>query len=349
MGKYFTRMGDGSGVWLSGSEIRKELEDGMQDAVKRGKVVELTQEELDKMYEIMVDPNKVVSVERGNEVVHTYDGGTNMFGIRGGVPVSRLVSMMAHERAFCSDSMELSHIDYSYKALKNIAFDERNELEQILYNTVMPVFYGAMPNIGLYTKPDGPIDNWAELLPMAKIKEAMEAQEEAIEHCVKDMVYVSEIMEDAGADGINFDSVGGAGDADVMATLQTVEILRNKYPDLPIEVGMAGEFILGMHGDLKYDGKRLAGLYPHEQVKLFEAAGATVFGPVINTNSNKTFAWNIARATAYTKACVEASSIPVHPNCGMGVGGMAMAGTAGMDEVSRANKILVEIGKADGL
>jgi DNA-binding transcriptional MerR regulator len=36
---------------------------------------------------------------------------------------------------------------------------------------------------------------------------------------------------------------------------------------------MAGEFILGMHGGLQFEGKTLAGLYPHEQVKLAEAAG----------------------------------------------------------------------------
>ena len=36
---------------------------------------------------------------------------------------------------------------------------------------------------------------------------------------------------------------------------------------------MAGEFILGMHGDLFYEGARLAGLYAHEQVKMAEKAG----------------------------------------------------------------------------
>ena len=34
----------------------------------------------------------------------------------------------------------------------------------------MPLFYGAMPNLGFYTKPDGPVDNWAVLLPEGKIK-----------------------------------------------------------------------------------------------------------------------------------------------------------------------------------
>jgi dimethylamine--corrinoid protein Co-methyltransferase len=53
---------------------------------------------------------------------------------------------------------------------------------------VAPVFYGAMPNLGLYTQPDGPVPNPAELLPQGKIKEVREAYDGAIEHAVRDMV-----------------------------------------------------------------------------------------------------------------------------------------------------------------
>ena len=59
---------------------------------------------------------------------------------------------------------------------------------------------------------------------------------------------------------------------------------------------MAGEFVMGMHGKLKYAGERLAGMYPHQQVKVAEKAGANIFGPVVNTNSNKSFAWNICQS-----------------------------------------------------
>lgn len=342
-------MGDASAVWMSEAEIRAELEAGMRDAVVRGKVPELSQDEMERLYEIIATPNKIVSVERGNEVVHSFDAGTLKFGIRGGVPVDRLAAVLAHERAFCSDSMELAHLDYSYKPVKAIAHEERQLMEQIQLNTIIPVLYGAMPNVGLYTKPDGPIDNWAELLPMGKIKEAQEAQEEAMEHAFNDMVYVSEIMYEGGADGMNFDSVGASGDADFLATLKAVEYLRNKFPDMEIEVGMAGEFVLGMHGELTYDGVRLAGLYPHQQVKIVEKAGGTIFGPVINTNSSKSFPWNLARAVTYVKACAEAASIPIHPNAGMGVGGIPLTNTCPMDTMSRASKALIEIGKADGL
>jgi dimethylamine--corrinoid protein Co-methyltransferase len=59
--------------------------------------------------------------------------------------------------------------------------------------------------------------------------------------------------------------------------------------------------------------------------------------------------WNLARAATFSKACVEAANIPVHPNVGMGVGGIPMFETPPPDVVSRVSKALVEIGKADGL
>ena len=43
---------------------------------------------------------------------------------------------------------------------------------------VAPVQYGAMPNLGLCSRPDGPCPNWCELLPLGKIDEARAAQED---------------------------------------------------------------------------------------------------------------------------------------------------------------------------
>jgi dimethylamine--corrinoid protein Co-methyltransferase len=214
---------------------------------------------------------------------------------------------------------------------------------------VIPVLYGGMPDLGRYTKPDGPIDNWSELLPLGKINEAMAAQEEAVALSVKDLVYIADGMAAAGADGINLDTCGASGDADFLAALLATEKIKEKHPDLGVEIGMAGEFVLGMHGKLSYKGIRLAGLYPHEQVGLAEKAGANIYGPVVNTNSNMTFPWNISRAVTFIKACSEAANIPVHVNVGMGVGGTPMAYVPPTDVVARAAKAMAEIGKIDGL
>jgi len=111
---------------------------------------------------------------------------------------------------------------------------------------------------------------------------------------VADIVYVSSAMYESGADAIILDTVGAAGDADFLAGLKATAILKEKYPGICIELGMAGEFVLGMHSELTWEGVRLAGLYAHDQVKLAEKAGVTIFGPVCNTNTSESTPWNMA-------------------------------------------------------
>lgn len=351
--KYITRMGDGQRVEMTVDEFKKDFELGTQDAARRGKIAPLTESDLEQLLEIFTDTNKIVSVEHGNEVVLTHDisslrlmGDQCNSGV--GIPISRLQGIQVHERAFAADTFELGHIDYSYKPVKPIISMEQQEMENALLSTIIPLFYGAMPNMGTYYRPDGPFGNPSDLMPARMIKEAREAQEEAVEHATRDMIYIGEKMNAVGADGINFDTTGAAGDADMKATLHAVEYLKQNT-NLTVEMGMAGEFVLGIHGGLEYDGVRLAGLYPHQQVKLAEKAGVDIFGPVVNTNTGKSMAWNLARALTFIKACVEVSNIPVHVNVGMGVGGIPVFETPTVDCVTRTSKAMVEIAKVDGL
>jgi len=346
--KIYTRMGDGSVTELSESELRRDLEEGSRHAAERAKILPLSEDDLRRLLELYKCPDKSVGVERGKEVILSYDSGTTKFN-RVNVSVSKLQSLQIYERMLGADTMEMGHMDYSYKPAKNIMWIEQPVFEQALLVTIPPLFYGAMPNLGLYTQPDGPCSNPMELLPQGKIAEARAAQEEMVEHAVKDMVYVGSLMYESGADGINFDTTAAAGDADFLATLRAVEILKKKYPQMCIEMGMSGEFILGMHGELTYDGVKLAGLYSHKQVELAEKAGVTIFGPAVNTNTDKSCAWNTARAVTFTKACVENAHIPIHANVGMGVGGIPVTETPPVDSVSRASKAMVEIGRLDGL
>jgi len=341
-------MGDGSVTELSESELRRDLEEGSRHAAERAKILPLSEDDLRRLLELYKCPDKSVGVERGKEVILSYDSGTTKFN-RVNVSVSKLQSLQIYERMLGADTMEMGHMDYSYKPAKNIMWIEQPVFEQALLVTIPPLFYGAMPNLGLYTQPDGPCSNPMELLPQGKIAEARAAQEEMVEHAVKDMVYVGSLMYESGADGINFDTTAAAGDADFLATLRAVEILKKKYPQMCIEMGMSGEFILGMHGELTYDGVNLAGLYSHKQVELAEKAGVTIFGPAINTNTGKSCPWNVARAVTFTKACVENAHIPIHANVGMGVGGIPVTETPPVDSVSRASKAMVEIGRLDGL
>ena len=346
---YFMRMGDGSIVHMTEAEIRSDIEEGIQDAVVRGKIDPLTAEEAEHLYTIVTMPGTVVGVRHGMQVVTSSDSGSDKIGTKCGIPLSRDVTAMIHERVLGGDSVDIGFSDYNYKTVKGVAKREATMLKQALNHTTMPLFYGAMPNLGFYTKPDGPAENWSVLLPEGKVKEAMAAQEEAVEHSVRDIVYVAEQMNDVGADAINLDTTGAAGDADFLAALKSTEIINERFPDMSVEIGMAGEFVLGMHGKLKYNGVRLAGLYPHKQVKLVEQAGASIFGVVVNTNCNKSFPWNIARVCTFVKACTDVAEIPVHANVGMGVCGVPMCENVPSDVVSKADKALVEIGKIDGL
>jgi dimethylamine--corrinoid protein Co-methyltransferase len=248
-----------------------------------------------------------------------------------------------------ADTVSLGHEDYSFKPVKPIIDYEAQTYYTTSLSTTVPFFYGAQPNLGLYFRKDGPHPNPADLLPMGKIDEARTAQEEAAEQLQEDMVYVGHKLAEIGCEGINFDTAGSAGDADFYATLLTVAELKKQHPLMAIELGMSNEFVLGMHGEIDYEGKRLAGMYPHEQAAVSAAAGADIFGPAINVNTSRSVAWNLARAVTFVKHTSEVSQIPIHPNVGMGVCGVPMCVESTIDCVTRSSKALVMIGKADGL
>ena len=343
-----TRYGDGTPVEMSVDDLRRDLEEGTADAADRGNIPALDKAELDHLVDIFSSPHRFVGVEPGREIVLTYDGSPIKM-LRAQVNVDRLQCLQIYEKLLGADTLEMGHMDYSFKPVKPIVTYEQPLLEQVLSVTTAPVFYGAMPNLGLYSQPDGPFPNPSELIPQGQIQAALESYEAAVEDAVNDIVYVSSAMHESGADAIILDTVGAAGDADFLAGLKATEILREKYPGICIELGMAGEFVLGMHGDLKWDGDRLAGLYAHEQVKLAEKAGVTVFGPVCNTNTSESTPWNLARAITFMKACCEVADIPVHVNMGMGVGAMTVNDHPPLDVASRASKAMVEICRLDGL
>ena len=354
MTEYYTRMGDGKRVTMTKEQIMADLQAGTADAADMGEIPALSSAEMEQLFEIISDKNRIVGVEPGHEVVLTYDiGQLDFTGDNGnsgnGVDMGRLEAALLHERALGADTFELAHADYSIKPVKPIIANEMQTMEEIQNEIVAPYFYGAMPNMGLYYAPDGPYGNPADLLREFKMEESMASSEAASEHLARDIEYVSTRIIQAGADGFNFDTTASAGDADFVGTLKGVEALRKACPDAYINVGRAGESVMGIHGGLEYDGQIVAGMYPHQQVKVAEKAGADVFGPVCNTNTSKSLAWNLARSVTFIKECVKVADIPCHVNMGMGVGGIPMCETAPIDAVTRCNKAMVEIAHVDGI
>jgi len=354
MAEYMVNMGDGSRAFFTKEQILADIQAGIGDAVDCTGVSELNANEIDHICEIMCNPNRVVGVEPGNEVVMTEDFGANRFGIDSGtcgngVEIGRREGSLIFEKAFSMDTFELGHTDYSIKAVKPIIAHEMQTMEQLQMLMTVPLLYGAMPNMGLYYIPDGPYGNPADLMREFKMEEAMAAAEAAADHMSRDIEFVSVKLQEAGCDGFDFDTTASAGDGDFVGTLRGAAALRKARPEANIIMGMAGENILGIHGSIEYDGKVVAGMYPHEQVVLAEKVGTNVFGPVVNTNTGRSTSWNIARAVTITKECVKKANISVHPNMGMGVGGIPMSETPPVEAATRASKAMIEIAKADGI
>jgi len=338
-----TRLGDGSLVELTRAELEADLHAGSEAAVKRAKVEPLTDDDIGHLLDIFSSSAKFSAVDYGDEVVLSFDGSGNA-DISS--PVLEQVIYQNHHGA---DMIELWHHDYSYKAVRTVLPFQTQMLKDAQQQTVVPLNYGAMPDLGRYSQPDGPAPNWSQLMPLGKIAEAREAQVEAMVHLEHDMWCVIEGMVDTGVDGIDFDTAGAAGDADLLATLRVARKVRDTWPDIGVEIGQAAELVLGMHGELEYDGLRLAGQWPLGQLHACTAAGATIFGPAVNVNTTKSLAWNTARACALIKPVTAEATIPVHVNAGMGVGGVPMTPYPPTDATSRASKALVDICKIDGL
>jgi dimethylamine--corrinoid protein Co-methyltransferase len=233
--------------------------------------------------------------------------------------------------------------------VKPIITQEQSVLQNVNLITTIPVFYGAMPNLGLYYAPDGPFTEPIGLIKDRKMAEAKESMEKAAHRFVEDLEFITTRLYAVGLDALNIDTTAAAGDADFYGSLVAVERLKKSCPYLAVEMGMAGEFIFGFHTELKYQGTRLAGLFPHQQIRVAEKAGVDIFGPVVNTKPSKSFAWNVARAVTMVKQCVKDANIPIHANMGMGVGGIPMYETPPIDAVTRANKAMIEIAGVHGL
>ena len=349
-----SRMGDSSRYYTNRKDIVDEIWDGTADAADATNVPEMTADDVEALADIMCAPERTVGVLPGKEVVFTEDACiTCMFTDNGncgnGIDLGRLDASLVMERCMGMDSLELAINDYSVKAVKPLIANEVQALEEMNMLMTLPYFYGSMTNLGIYYAPDGPWGNPADLMRELKIDEAREAAEGAANQMANDIVYVTTQLMNAGAEGYNFDTIGSAGDADFYGALVGVQEMRKRFPDVYINMGMSAENVLGIHGELEFDGKLLAGMYPNEQNKMCEKVGANSFGCVINTNTSKTSAWNIARAVTISKDCVKHSNIPVHVNQGMGVGGVPMCECPPIDILSRANKACVELAHVDGI
>ncbi len=130
-------------------------------------------------------------------------------------------------------------------------------------------------------------------------------------------------MVEMAADGIDYDTVASTGDAEFLASCRRREHIA-KITDMAVEIGMSAEIVLGFHGELEYEGTRLAGLWPHQQLEALEKAGAAIFGPVVNTNSKSRRLERVACRDLRQGLHRGSPRSPMHANVGKGVGGVPM-------------------------
>jgi len=349
---YRMRVGSGRLIKMTKEQIMDDIEDGTGEAAQKAHISELSSSDMDEIIEIMTQPTLTVGLEPGREVVLTTDGSYMKYGgisRYAGVPMSKEQALWTAERVLGFDTMDLGTTDYSIKPVKSIIQDEAVELENCQLLSIVPLLYGAMPNLGIYYQSLG--GKWpspVDLLKQGKVDDAKKTQENAAQDLATDISYVARIMHQAGADGINLDTTGAAGDAEFYATLEGVENVI-KETGMAVEVGMSGEMIQGMHMELSYKGKRLAGLWAHEQGKLVAEAGASIFGPTVNTRVGKSFPWNVGYSVTMVKKCVEEVPIPIHVNMGMGVCGIPMVETVPVECASRAARAMVTVANVDGI
>jgi len=279
--KIVTRMGDGSRLEMTASEIRADIEDGVAAAVKRAKVPPLTSDEIDHLCDIFTSSTRFSAVDVGDEnraLVGRY--------------LQHRRRLHDRQSARLPEQPRRRHPRAGRLRLLLQGRQDHRHARGAQHEDGAVQLHGAAQlrrhaRLGALLPARRPITNWSELMPLGRIDEARASQEAAIELAMEDMLYVCDHLWEGGADGMDFDTAGASGDADLLATLRTVETLRERYPYMGLQVGMASEMVLGMHGQLEYKGRRLAGMWPHDQMQVVQEAGATIFGPAVNVNTTR--------------------------------------------------------------
>ena len=69
MAKIQTRFGDGFKVEMTEDEVKKAIEEGTNDAASRARIPPLAEDEMQHIFEMFKNTDKIVGVESGKEVV----------------------------------------------------------------------------------------------------------------------------------------------------------------------------------------------------------------------------------------------------------------------------------------
>ena len=209
-----TRMGDGSMTCMTRSELRADIEEATALAARKAKVEPLAADEIDHVLDIYASAASFTAVDIGDQVVlelrrrrlqddrhrHPRPAG------------ERAAPRAGHPRA-------LAHRVLLQGDQDDPAVPAAGDAERAAdAHGADPVRRSAQPRLLLAAGRAG-----GELVRAAAAgqdRRRPAAIEEAMDYATKDFIYVGEGMLDAGADGMDFDTTGGAGDADFRSTLR---------------------------------------------------------------------------------------------------------------------------------
>ncbi|MEJ2097973.1 MAG: hypothetical protein P8Y38_12790, partial [Deltaproteobacteria bacterium] len=119
----------------------------------RGNIAPLHTEDQKRLFHIIADSSRMVSVRPGEEVIVTDDGcsmsfysGQDSGGI--GVPMSRMQAVLTYERACGADTTSMGHSDYSFKPVKSVVSTEMNDYYAISMVSTAPFCTEPSPTWG---------------------------------------------------------------------------------------------------------------------------------------------------------------------------------------------------------
>ena len=107
-------------------------------------------DEIAHLLDIFTSPARFSSVDYGDEVVLSFDGSGNSD------LNAPILEQLVYQNHHGADMIELWHQDYSYKAVRTVLSFQTQMLKDAQLQTVVPLNYGAMPDLGRYSMPDGP-------------------------------------------------------------------------------------------------------------------------------------------------------------------------------------------------
>ncbi len=145
-----TRLGDGSLVRMTPSEIRADLEEATALGAKKAKTAPLPPDELDQLLEIFASNAKFSAVDVGDELVLSCDGSGNFDSGTGST------SSTATRATAAPTSSSSTTSTTPTRRSRRSSRSRPRAMKSAQLNLVAPLQYGAMPDLGRYSRPDGP-------------------------------------------------------------------------------------------------------------------------------------------------------------------------------------------------